>query len=136
MQIDTAIETVGNDEKGRMDVPKEATNAGWYEPGFKPGMLGSAVIAAHYDTPLGAPGPFYNLGKLEPGDIIETEDVNGAILKFKVIGKKTHKDADFPIKEVFAQSDQKRLNLITCSGTWSKDAKNYSDRLVVYAVLQ
>jgi sortase (surface protein transpeptidase) len=136
INIDTIIEKVGNDARGRMDVPKGVNNAAWYEPGYKPGMVGSAVIAAHYDTPTGAPGPFFNVSKLEAGDVIETEDVNGKLLKFKVASKQMHKDASFPINEVFARADKPRLNLITCSGTWDKTAKNYSDRLVVYAVLE
>ncbi len=94
---------MGNDKNGRMDVPKGVMNSGWYERGFKPGAIGSAVIAAHYDTPTGAPGPFYNIGKLEPGDTIEVEDENGKTLTFIVEDTAMHKDAPFPIQEVFLQ---------------------------------
>lgn len=136
IKVDTTVEKVGNDDKGRMDVPKGVLNTGWYEPGYKPGMLGSAVIAAHFDTPSGGPGPFYDIGKLEAGDTIEVEGENGKTLTFEVIDTQKHKDATFPIQEVFLAKDKRRLNLITCSGTWDSSAKNYSDRLVVYSVLK
>lgn len=135
IQVDTVVEHVGNDANGKMDVPKEVMNSSWYEPGYKPGSRGSAVIAAHFDTPTGAPGPFYNVGSLVPGDTIEVEDGNGKTLTFVVEDQQKHPDATFPIQEVFARKDKPRLNLITCSGTWDEAAKNYSDRLVVYAVL-
>lgn len=136
INVDAEVEKVGNDAKGRMDVPRGVLNSAWYAPGFKPGQKGSAVIAAHFDTPTGAPGPFYNIGSLVPGDTIEVEDENGKTLTFIVEAKQKHPDATFPIQEVFAKKDKPRLNLITCSGTWDATAKNYSDRLVIYAVLQ
>lgn len=136
INVDIEVEKVGNDDKGRMDVPQGVLNSAWYEPGFKPGQTGSAVIAAHFDTPEGAPGPFYNIGSLAPGDRIEVDDENGKTLTFVVEAQQKHPDATFPIQEVFARKDKPRLNLITCSGTWDDLSKNYSDRLVVYAVLQ
>lgn len=134
--IDAAVEEVANDAHGRMDVPKDPLGAGWYKPGYKPGQVGSAVIAAHFDTKTGAPGPFYEIKNLESGDRIDVEDANGKTLTFTVEEKKMHKDANFPIQEVFAKADKPRLNLITCAGTWDPVAHNYSDRLVVYAVLE
>lgn len=135
LSLDTQVEHVGDDTKGRMDVPRAVTNTAWYSLGTKPGARGSAVIAGHYDTPTGAPGPFYNLTSLEPGDTIDLEMEDGQTLTFIVEKKQMHKDASFPIREVFAQNDKPRLNLITCSGTWDATAKNYSDRLVIYATL-
>lgn len=136
INVDAEVEKVGNDDKGRMDVPKGVLNTAWYEPGYKPGMTGAAVIAAHFDTPSGGPGPFYDIGKLEPGDTVEVEGEDGKTLTFEVVDKQKHKDAAFPIQEVFLTKDKPRLNLITCSGTWDSSAKNYSDRLVVYTVLK
>lgn len=135
IQVDTVVEHVGTDAKGSMDIPKNVMNSAWYEPGYKPGAIGSAVIAAHFDTPTGAPGPFYNIERLVAGDTIEIEDQNGKTLTFVVVNQEEHSDASFPIQEVFAQNDKPRLNLITCSGTWDETAKNYSSRLVIYAVL-
>ena len=61
----------------------------------------------------------------------------GKELEFVVELVEQYKDAQFPISEVFSSSDgEKRLNLITCAGTFSQLSRRYSDRLVVFTVLK
>ncbi len=131
--IVAAVESVGMDSQGRMDVPKNADNVAWYNLGYKPGDLGNAVIAGHYDRETGAPAVFYDINKLQVGDKIITTDVHGKEISFSVIRNTNYPYEQFPLKEVFGSSSKPMLNLITCEGTWNKITHNYSHRTVVFA---
>lgn len=133
--VDTAIESVGMDAKGNMDVPQNADNAAWYNLGYKPGDNGSAVIDGHFDKETGAPAVFYDLAKLVPGDTIHIKQNNGEMLTFKVTGSATYEFDQLPLKEIFNTPGKPTLNLITCNGTFNKSDKNYSKRLVVRSEL-
>jgi LPXTG-site transpeptidase (sortase) family protein len=134
LEINSLVETVGLDEKQRMDVPKNPENVAWYELGPKPGENGSSVIAGHLDSSTG-PAVFYRLELLENGDLIEIEDEFGENYKFRVVGKNVYEDESFPLQEVFSNNDGKKLNLITCQGKFDRNARNYSHRLVVFTEL-
>jgi sortase A len=130
------VEAVALDIKNNMDVPQKVEDVGWYKLGIKPGEKGNAVIDGHYDDVTGAPVVFYNLISLQVGDPIETVDNNGKKLTFIVQKKANYAYNQFPLLEVFGQSNGKNLNLITCSGTWDKNNKTYADRLVIYSTLK
>jgi sortase A len=135
ISVHAVVESVGMDAQGRMDVPKTADDTAWYKLGYKPGMNGSAVIDGHLDRVTGAPAVFWNIKKLTSGDLILVTENNGKTYTFAVNRIVRYPYNSFPIKEVFRASDVPMLNLITCNGTWDKNAKNYSDRLVVYSKL-
>ena len=130
------VEAVALDIKNNMDVPQKVEDVGWYKLGVKPGEKGNAVIDGHYDDITGAPVVFYNLASLQVGDSIETVDNNGKKLTFIVQKKANYAYNQFPLLEVFGQSNGKNLNLITCSGTWDKNNKTYADRLIIYSTLK
>ncbi len=130
-----AVEHVGMDYDGKMSVPSSDENVAWFELGYKPGARGSAVIAGHYDRVTGEPAVFYHLNSMESGDIIHLENSNGDIQTFEVIDKTAYPSDDFPTDIVFGKSDKKMLNLITCDGTWDSNARNYSNRLVIFSQL-
>jgi sortase A len=131
--VNAPVESVGLDTENKMDVPKDPDNAGWYNLGYKPGKVGSAVIAGHVDTPTGAPAVFYKLSSLVKGDKIVVRDINGAEYEFEVIENTLYDFDKVPLQKVFASSDAKRLNLITCDGAFDRESKNYTKRRVVYA---
>lgn len=132
--VNTNVELVGIDDNGRMEVPKDPNNVGWFEYGPRPGEIGSAVIAGHLDSKTG-PAIFYKLSSLKINDSIEIIDQDGITHYFKVSDKKIYQDNNFPIDEVFTKSDSSRLNLITCAGTYDKVAKNYNNRMVIFGTL-
>jgi sortase A len=129
--IDAPIELVGQTGSGAMDVPKAWDNVGWYEPGTRPGEKGSAVIAGHLDSNTGK-AVFWDLHMLQSGDAIEVHDDRGNVHTFVVERKEAHDDSTAPLHKIFAESGERRLNLITCDGTWSEREQRYSKRLVVY----
>lgn len=135
IDIETNIELVGNDAKGNMDVPKDAANVAWYEPGYTPGQNGNAVLAGHFDDPNGDPAVFYDLEKLQVGDTVEVTDKENKSYIFTVIGKESYPVDEFPISTVFGPSEKPHLNLITCEGSFNTEAETYSHRLVVFTEL-
>lgn len=136
IQIDASVESVGMDAQGRMDVPRFVNETAWYNLGYKPGENGNAVIDGHLDTTTGAPAVFYNLSSLEPGDKITIVDENGKNLNFIVERKEIYAYNQIPMQEVFGANDYPRLNLITCTGWFNQQTKNYSNRVVIYSKLQ
>lgn len=136
LEVNADIEHVGLDEEKRMDVPQDDMNVAWYKLGGKPGDMGSAVLAGHFDTQEGSPAVFYKLSELSKGDEIQIQDENGNTQTFEVTEVRTYKDENFPIPLVFTQEDAKRLNLITCAGSFDESQKNYSDRTVAFSILR
>jgi len=122
------------DEQGRMDVTKDANNGAWYNLGYKPGEIGSAVIADHFNKPDGSPAIFYELTKLSTGDIITVEG-SGQKLHFEVVKTQTYDVSTFPIKRVFERTAAAYLNLITCDGVFDKSKRSYNKWYIVYARL-
>ncbi len=136
LSIDTSIESVGLDEKGNMDVPKDADQVGWYNLGYKPGQKGSAVLAGHLDRANGEPAVFYDLKDLKTNDEITIIDQYQQKYTYLVTEIKTYSTNDFPLNEIFAADDETRLNLITCAGKFNNENQNYSHRTVVKTILK
>lgn len=133
IQVEAKVELVGLTPEGTMGVPKGPDEVAWYQLGTRPGEKGSAVIAGHYGTwKNGSGSVFDKLHKLRPGDKLSIEDDKGATISF-VVRESRRFDPKADAVEVFSSDDDKsHLNLITCEGTWNKDAKSYSQRLVVF----
>jgi sortase A len=135
INVQAAVEPVGLDQDRRMDVPKAYQNVAWFRFGPDPGEVGSAVIAGHLDSPQGA-AVFAKLDELKPGDEIVVRDYLNLPKVFEVEKVELYSDQNFPISEVFEKADARRLNLITCAGTFDRAKQLYSDRLVVFSKLK
>lgn len=133
--INTNIEYVGADYDGRMGVPQDFNNVGWYRDGFKPGEKGNSVIDGHYDTVTGAPAVFYNLAKLKQGDYIYVTREDGKKIIFQIEDVQTYPFDQVPLVDIISSSDLSKLNLITCEGWFNYKTHNYSHRTVVYSSL-
>jgi LPXTG-site transpeptidase (sortase) family protein len=126
--INSKILLMGKDKDGNMDVPSGKSNdVGWYKYGTLPGNIGSAVLDAHVFA------AFKNLNKLEVGDEIFVFSSNGQKLRFVVEEEKTYKLGNLSPQTLFFQNDARRLHLITCAGTLTRDKKTYTHRHVVFA---
>ncbi len=132
--INAAIEQVGLDNKGRMDVPRNIWNVAWYKPGSKPGERGNSVIDGHLDGPY-SPAVFWNLNKLVPGNRIYIQDDKGKEKVFEVFDTATYDFDKAPLDRIFGASNDAQLNLITCNGTFDQGTANYDKRFVAYARL-
>lgn len=133
--IEVDVETVGKDEEGGMALPSEDVLVGWWKFGAGPGEMGSMVIAGHVDREEGGRGVFYDLERLDVGDQVEVYSSDGNHLTYEVYDKKFYLTERFPLEEVFGNHQEARLNLITCSGKFDEEAKDYENRLVIFTKL-
>lgn len=132
IQLDTAVDEMGYTESGGMEVPDNGEETGWFSPGFKPGQQGNAVIAGHVNDRTG-PAVFYYLDKLKPGDLIEVTGENGEAITFEMESSASYPYDDAPIQQIFGASNDRKLQLITCTGEFDNDAGTHRERLVVTA---
>lgn len=136
INVSAPIMPVGVDENGKMQLPENINEVGWYSLGFKPGEAGNAVISGHLDSATGAGAIFFHLRELEPGDNLYVTDEHGNQYNFVVTRKAIYKYDKVPLEEVFGESTKKQLNLITCTGQWIASQHNYSQRMIIYSELQ
>ncbi|MDB4865859.1 MAG: class sortase [Cohnella sp.] len=132
--VDAKVISLGLTKQGAMDVPTTEEDVGWFKPGYRPGISGHAVIAGHVDTKTG-PAVFYKLKQLKKGDKIVVKGQDGNEKVFRVVGSKAYPYDKAPLNEIFGPSDQPLLNLITCTGLYSKSKGTHQQRLVVTAEL-
>ena len=119
-----------------MQLPENINEVGWFEPGFKPGETGNAVISGHLDSTTGEGAIFYHLHELETGDNLYVTDELGGQYTFVVKRKEIYEFDKVPLDEVFGVSSKKQLNLITCTGQWNFSQRNYTHRMIIYSELQ
>ncbi|UOQ45381.1 sortase [Halobacillus salinarum] len=135
IDVDTNVHKVGILDNGQMGVPDDTVNVGWFEPGTKPGSTGNAVIAGHVDSYEG-PAVFFYLKNLKKGDEVHVTGKEGKKLTYVVKALESYPYDNAPIKDIFGHTDKKRLNLITCTGTFDHDTDNHLERLVVFTELK
>lgn len=135
LSIDAKVFEVGIAKSGRMAVPPNYTDVGWYKLGTVPGQMGSAVIDGHVDNGFGLPAVFKRLGELTRGDDVYIETKEGKRLHFEVIAVENYKEAEVPKEHLFTANDAQYLNLITCDGAFDRGTLSYSNRLIVYTQL-
>jgi sortase (surface protein transpeptidase) len=133
INVNAAIEPVGEDSQGRMGVPSQAANVAWYKLGAAPGDVGDAVIAGHLDWTSG-PAVFWYLGRLHSGDKITVQRADGSSVGF-VIDSSTTVPYTAPTDSLFTRDGPPSLTLITCAGVWDQQRGTYLQRLVVHATL-
>ncbi len=133
--VDAYVEHVGVNPRGHMKVPSSYGSVAWYEPGFRPGEVGNAVIAGHLDNSLGIPAVFFNLKDLRAGDEVLVVSALGETLRFIVRDSMSIPYEGAPTEYVFGEQGKPQLVLITCDGDWDKEKKSYKNRLVIFAEL-
>lgn len=130
--LEAPVIPVGVDETLQLDVP-DATTVGWYRHGAIPGAPGASVLAAHVDYG-GAPGAFFNLSQLQPGDQVKVVLDDGSILPYEVISVSQYDKTELPSEELFRKDGEPVLQLITCGGTFDPERQSYQANVVVTAV--
>jgi sortase A len=131
LKLNAPIVYVGVTAQGAMDVPENVDNAGWYKYGAHPGDIGSAVIAGHLNGAHGEPGVFMDLGSLRVGDSFTVFNDVGENTTFLISKIKLYNQNEQP-DVVFHSTSGTHVNLITCTGSWNRNQKRYSKRLVVF----
>lgn len=132
--VDHPIIPVGLNPDGSMEIPHDVNEIGWYEPGIKPGELGSAVLAGHVDSAEQGPGALFDLRLIEIDAEIATTDEAGITRTWTVTEIRRYNKNDIPLEDIFRwEGEQRDLVLITCGGEFDRTARSYEDNIVVYA---
>lgn len=128
-------ETYLDDQKHLM-VPGNPNQAAWYASGPKPGNSGTALITGHLDS-LAGPGVFWNLKKVQLGNLLEITKPDGSIATFKVDRiESVPQDHRFPWSEVYSTKGAAQIRIITCDGEYNPVTGRYNRNLVVFGTLQ
>jgi LPXTG-site transpeptidase (sortase) family protein len=131
LDVHRAVEKVGIDQSGVLNLPVNSWNAGWFEYGPVPGAPGDAVIEGHSGYP-GKPLIFGSLYQLKRGDQIIVVLADRSRRLFIVVSKTTVPQGSAPagLADPYGAP---RLTLITCTGYFDKSAYTYTSRLVLEA---
>lgn len=132
--VDSGIVPTGVLEDGSVAVPPDASIAGWFAPGPRPGERGPAVIMGHFDSRESGPGVFYRLRDLQVGSTVTVETTTGRI-DFVVRSVEQFPKDRFPTVLVYGPVPEPALRLITCGGSFDYDTRHYRDNVVAFLVL-
>nr|WP_236653491.1 class F sortase [Streptacidiphilus melanogenes] len=121
---------------GHLAAPPEADRnlAGWYQAGITPGSAGTAVIAGHVDNAQG-PAVFYNLGALKKGWTIDVDRADHTTAVFTIDAVQAYAASSFPTQQVYGQTVDAELRLITCGAGFDRSRQEYLGNVVVFAHL-
>ncbi len=133
--VNARFEYVGQTADGAMDVPKDPRDVAWYSLGPRPGELGNAVVAGHVDWG-GKLAVFWGLKQLKAGNSVEVVAADGRKYEFIVQWVRQFDPAQASVQEVFRQSNDTELTLITCGGVFDHQTRQYLSREVVRAILK
>ena len=135
--VDTGLMRLGREKDGTVEVPKgphQWDTAGWYAGGTLPGDPGSAVILGHVDSKAG-PAVFYRLRELRRGDRVEVARADGSRVRFAVERIEQYPKTRFPTADVYYPTLTPRLRLVTCGGSFDREAGSYRSNVIVFATL-
>lgn len=141
LRIDTinassSLVPLGLNPDQTVEVPpvSQPLQAGWYKLGPTPGAIGPAVILGHINGG-GQPGIFARLHELKPGDQVKVSRADGKTALFTVTKLQQVSKDSFPTAQVYGDTTQAELRLITCGGSFDRSKHSYVDNIVVFATL-
>lgn len=133
--IDVASEVVpvGVDADQQVVIPEDISQVGWYRFGATPGTgIGSSVIVGHRDGRNYGVGAFYDLGRLGIGDPISVTNEAGTQITYEVTGVESIKKSKLPFRELFRETGEETLTLISCIG-YFEPGVGYDANIIVSA---
>jgi LPXTG-site transpeptidase (sortase) family protein len=136
IKVNAPFTELSTDDTGRLQPPpaNDTNLVGWYAEGVSPGEKGAAIIAGHVDTTTSA-AVFAGLADLKKGDKFSVQRSDGRTASFVVDKTETFAKNAFPDDEVYADTPDAQVRLITCAGNYDRSVKDYTDNLVVFAHL-
>ena len=139
--LDGQVVTMGLDADHVPLVPDNPDDIVWYDFSTRPGWGSNAVFSGHVDwTVNGVPvtGIFYDLRKVEVGDIIKVRLEDGTEYQYKVFGNQAVPYDDPEALKVMGATPTEMITIITCGGAWIPRwgdplGGNYTHRQIVRA---
>ncbi|MDR3125621.1 MAG: sortase [Candidatus Nomurabacteria bacterium] len=132
INLTARVSEVGLTTANKIDVPGDASFAGWYNGSAKLDTIGASFLTGHYNG-VDAGGIFDNLHKIASGATITVEMGDGQKLNYEVVNVENLPIAQVDMSRALSPSEgvQEGLNIMTCQGSWS--ASGFSHRLTVYS---
>jgi len=129
--VDAKVVVKGVGADGVMEVPNNGFDVAWYDFAARPGSGGNVVFSGHVDFRGLGPAVFWNLGKLQPDDLMEVRLEDGSVYQYRVTGKGAFDDETAPVEQIIGPTPVESVTLITCTGTFNPATHQYDKRLVV-----
>ncbi|WP_198598073.1 class F sortase [Blastococcus atacamensis] len=136
--VESEVISLGLQQDGSLAVPQPGPDydkAAWFDGSPRPGQVGPSVIEGHVDSAENGPSVFYRLGDLAVGDLIDVTREDGTVVSFSVEEVRVVPKEDFPTYDVYGNTEEPQLRLITCGGPFDSTARSYVDNIVVFAGL-
>lgn len=110
--------------------------ASWYKFGPTPGSVGPAVVLGHING-NGKPGIFARLHETKPGDQVKISRNDGSTAIFTITRLEQVSKDSFPTEAIYGDlpGTTSELRLITCGGTFDRNAHSYKDNIIAFATL-
>ncbi|HEY3504994.1 MAG TPA: class F sortase [Actinocatenispora sp.] len=132
LDIDAPIDPVRVDRGGALQPPRTFDHAGWWQAGPEPGERGPAVILGHVDSYRG-PAVFFRLATMKVGDQVFVDRADGSTAVFADRRMERRPKKAFPTEEVYGDTPDAELRLITCGGRFDPATRSYLDNVIVFA---
>lgn len=135
IDVNAPVIIVQRHEDDTMQVPNNLEQIGQYRFAPTPGEIGPAILTGHAGVP-GRPAVLWRLRELTPGKRIRITRADGTVATFRVDEvKNVSQDQSFPTDEVYGNTNNAQLRLITCGGSFNYLTRRYSENTVVFASL-
>jgi sortase (surface protein transpeptidase) len=128
------IVSLGLNSDSTLQVPTDASDAGWWSGGTAPGRRGAAVIVGHVNWG-GNEGVFGRLHEIVPGQDVLVTHPNGITDRYRVTTTAVYSKIRFPTRLVYGPLPYPGLRLITCAGRFDPSTGHYDENLIVFARL-
>ncbi|BDZ43169.1 hypothetical protein GCM10025865_24680 [Paraoerskovia sediminicola] len=137
IEVESDLVTMGQADDGTIEVPGDedvsvVDDAAWYDGSPRPGAAGPSVILGHVDS-INGPSVFHDLAAVAKGDTVFVDREDGTTAEFVVDHVETYPKNQFPTAQVYRNTDDPELRVITCGGDIDPDTGHYADNTVVYA---
>ena len=132
ISVDAAVVDLGLNQDGTLEVPADFDVTGWYTGRSVPGDTGPSVVVGHVDSHTG-PAVFIDLSRLEAGDLVQIDRSDGRVAWFQIRALTQVDKDEFPTQQVYGDTAEPTLRLITCGGDFDRSARSYRDNLIVFA---
>jgi len=130
--VEATIVGVAQDEDGAMSAPADPDQVAWYTLGPGMGVRGNVVFAGHVDWG-GQLRVFGRLFTLDVGDAVLVVDADGNGYEYVVESSRWVQAEGAPVEEIFGQTHEPTITLITCGGAYNPNTREYLERLIVRA---
>jgi LPXTG-site transpeptidase (sortase) family protein len=117
----------------QIQAPSDYDTVGWFSDSGLVGENKTVIMDGHYDSKTGK-AVFYELQTLKINDIVTVYSKESK-LHYKVVHMASYNRFKAPLDKIYKNDGMKRLNLITCGGTFDKKLGSYNRRLVVYCLI-